>query len=399
MALALAVCGCADRSERPATSGALATIPAGPDPLVLRVSRDGGIMTAVRYPALDSTVWRSSYRLPAIERVLGYHADDGYLSAVDTGGRPVRVDLRLGAVAVPGSPGSRQFASADGAVMYALNTEGDVARYTPVGDRWTVTPPAEPAAIVPLQDGSLVLVQAEGEALMLRRFRPPENAVVDSLRLDLEAPVGSVHGFTVGDRMFLSAGTHVMAFRTRDFVQDVDVDVDDVVQSLVSSPSGDRVFVVVAGENEVRVVDRFEGKVVSTIELPGTPGALRMDPLGRVLLVQGEGDVAWVIDVGTSSLVGPLRSAWRGDLPARAARRRGGARAGGHGDAGLVDRSGRGAHDSRRRVGQLVRHALERLPSARGGARRTGALPRLERRRPPRARSRARSTGRRRAAA
>ncbi len=314
-ALVLLVSGCADRSERPSSTGALASIPAGPDPVVLRVSRGGGLVSAVSYPSLDSVVWRSSYRLPPIERILGYHADDGYLSAVDTSGRPVRLDLRLGAVALPGAAGGSAHASADGAVIYALNVEGDVARYTPVGDRWAMTPRVAPSALIPLNDGSLVTAERAGEGVMLRRVRPPDTTVVDSMRLDVNAPDGTMFGLTVGDRMFLSAGSHVMAWRTRDFVRDVDIDLDENVRSVVTSPSGDRVFVVVEGANEVRVADRFEGKVVSTIELPAEPRALRMDALGRVLLVQAATDSVYVIDIGTAALVGAARTEWRGDLP------------------------------------------------------------------------------------
>ncbi len=314
-ALGLLVAGCADRSERPSSTGALASIPAGPDPIVLRVSRSGGIVSALSYPALDSVVWRSSFRLPPLQRVLGYHPDDGYLTAVDTSGRPVRLDLRLGAVAIPGSKGGALHASADGAVMYAVNADGDVARYTPVGDRWTLTPRVAPAALVPLLDGSLVFVEVIADGVTLRRIRPPDTMVVDSLHIAGKTDAGSVHGVTVGDRMFLSTGSRMIALRTRDFVQDVDVDVGAAVRAMVTSPSGDRVFVLVRDAREVHVVDRFEGRVVSEVEMPGNPLDLRMDPLGRVLLVRGDNNVAWIVDVGTSAVVGEVKTEWRGDLP------------------------------------------------------------------------------------
>ena len=314
-ALVLLVAGCADRSERPASTGALASIPAGPDPIVLRVSRSGGLVSALAYPALDSVVWRSSFRLPPLARVLGFNPDDGYLSAVDTVGRPVRLDLRLGAVAIPGAEGAVMHASADGAVMYAVNADGDVARYTPVGDRWTFRPRVAPAALIPLLDGSLVIAEAVADGVTLRRVRPPDTTVVDSLHIVGDTVAGSVHGVTIGDRVFLSTGSRVIALRTRDFVQDVDVDVGASVRSLVTSPSGDRVFVLVRDEREVRVIDRFEGRVVSKVVLPGNPTELRMDPLGRVLIVRGEGNVAWIVDVGTAEVVGEVKTEWRGDLP------------------------------------------------------------------------------------
>jgi hypothetical protein len=119
----------------------------------------------------------------------------------------------------------------------------------------------------------------------------------------------------VGDRAFVSAGEHVYSLRTRDFVQDVSVDLGDRVRTFVTSPSGDRVFVLAGDGTRLHVVDRFASEVVERVALPAVGDALRMDPLGRALLVRGADEVVWVIDVGTSSLVGPLRSTWRGDLP------------------------------------------------------------------------------------
>lgn len=313
-ALVVVLSACADRPERADGPGALASIPAGPDPVVLRVSQGGGLVTAVSYPGLDSVVWRSSFRVPPLARALGYDPEDGYLTAVDTAGRPVRLDLRLGTVTIPGSAGGQAHASADGGTLFAINADGEVARYTPIGDRWSLAITAE--AIVPLRDGSLILAQRDAEdRLQLRRVRPPDTVVVDSLAISVPADRGTVRGVALGDRVFLSAGSHLLSLRTREFVQDVEVDVDGTIQAFVPSPSGDRVFVIAEGRNVVSVVDRFAGKVVARIALPGAPRGLRVDPLGRALLVRGAADVVWVINVGTAELIGAVRSAWRGDLP------------------------------------------------------------------------------------
>ncbi len=314
-ALVLVVTACADRPERADGSGALATIPAGQDPIVLRVPQGGGLVTALAYPALDSTVWRSSYRVPALDRTLGYDPEDGYLTAVDTAGQPVRLDLRLGAVALPGAAGGRQHASADGGTMFAIDTEGRIVRHTPVGDGWRLDMPGTPDALIPLRDGSLLVAHRDDGSLLVQRLRPPDTIVVDSLRIDVAADSGTVSGVAVGDRAFVSAGDHVYSLRTRDFVQDVSVDLGDRVRTFVTSPSGDRVFVLAGDGTQLHVVDRFSGEVVERVSLPAAGVALRMDPLGRALLVRGPDEVVWVIDVGTSSLVGPLRSRWRGDLP------------------------------------------------------------------------------------
>jgi hypothetical protein len=313
-ALLVVLFACADRPERADGAGALAPIPAGPDPVVLRVSQGGGLVTALRYPGLDSVVWRSSFRVPPLARTLGYDPEDGYLTAVDTAGRPVRLDLRLGTVAIPGGAGGEAHASADGGTVFARTATGEVARYTPVGDRWSVSASAD--GFVPLRDGSLLLVQRDAaDRLRLHRIRPPDTVVVDSRDLSARADRGRVRGVALGDRVFLSAGTQLLSLRTRDLVQDVDVDVGGTIAAFVPSPSGDRVFVITDDRTGVSVVDRFAGKVAARIALPAAPRDLRVDPLGRVLLVRGDDDVVWVINVGTADLVGAVRSAWRGDLP------------------------------------------------------------------------------------
>ena len=58
------------------------------------------------------------------------------------------------------------------------------------------------------------------------------------------------------------------------------------------------------------------GQLGAGVTLPGAARAVRMDPLGRYLLVRAaEGDSAWVVAVGTRRLVGAVRTAWRADLP------------------------------------------------------------------------------------
>lgn len=317
LALVLVLSACADRPERAAGTGALAPISAGQDPVVLRFPGEGGLVTAVRYPGLDSVVWRSSYRVPPIARVLAHDPEDGYLLAIDSSGQSVRVDLRLGSVDRPGDANDLGHATADGATIFVQREDGSIARYTPAEQAWRVTRASPPALLLPLRDGSLALAERRGETLVLLRMRPPESAVVDSLELsDDVAPDAPVLGVTIGDRLFVGAGEHVYSVRTRDFVADVEIDVNDPVTALATSPSGDRIFVLAGDREALRVIDRFTGSVEARVKLPGPGTSLRSDPLGRVLLVQGAADSVWLVDVGTSSLLGTLRSRWRADLPA-----------------------------------------------------------------------------------
>jgi len=324
-ALVLLACGvaggCADRSSRPSGADATPSIPGGPDPIVLRVSRDGGVMSATRYPDLDSTLWRSSARVPALDRIIAFGAEDGYLAAVDTSGAPVRIDVRLGTVTTSRTDDVAVASSADGGAIYALTTDGEITRYTPSGGDWRFTPTLPAHALYAQADGSLIVAGAKNDRAIVWRVRPPGQDVTDSLSFDIggnEATLRKSLGATagaVGDRVFFGGNEEVIAVRTRDLAKALEVDIGDPVTAIAATPSGDRLFVAIEDEELLRVVDRFEEDVKGKISLPGVPRALRMDPLGRVLLARGAADSVYVISLGNDAVIGVVRSEWRGDLP------------------------------------------------------------------------------------
>jgi hypothetical protein len=324
-ALVLLACGvaggCADRSSRPSGAGAPPVIPAGPDPIVLRVPRGGGILTAVRYPALDSVVWRSSGRLPALARVLAFGAEDGYLAAADTAGAPVRVDLRVGTVSAARGDTVVAVSSADGGAIYALTASGELTRYTPSGGDWRFRPALPAHALYAQQDGSLIVAGASGDRALVWRVRPPNQSVADSLSFEIDGAPATLRGSlertagALGDRVFFGANEEVVVVRSRDLTKALQLDLGDPVQAIAATPSGDRLFVALERDAALRIVDRFDEAEKGSIDLPGPARALRMDPMGRVLLARGGGDSVYVVSLASDAVIGVVRSAWRGDLP------------------------------------------------------------------------------------
>src|SRR6185436_16754010 len=97
LALVLVASGCGGRSDRAEANAApSASIARGPDPIVLRAPRQGGVIRAYLYPKLDSVIWRSNTAAPAIARVLAFDQEAGSLAFIDAKGLPGRIDLRLG---------------------------------------------------------------------------------------------------------------------------------------------------------------------------------------------------------------------------------------------------------------------------------------------------------------
>lgn len=324
-ALVLLACGfaggCADSSSRPSGAGALLVIPGGPDPVVLRVSRSGGLVSAYAYPALDSVLWRSSFRAPALDHVLGFGAEDGYLAAMDTAGSPVRVDLRVGTITVERKDTVSALSSADGSAVYALTNRGDLTRFTPSGGDWRFSPPLPASALFAQLDGSLIVAGVLGKRVVVWRVRPPGQAVSDSLSTDvggepqaLAQTIAQTAG-TVGDRIFFGANESVVVVSARDLTKVLEVDLGDPVRAIANTPSGDRLFIALDGDLSLVVVDRFEEGVSGKIKLPSPALDLRMDPLGRTLLARGAGDTVFVVSLGGDDVQGVVRSAWRGDLP------------------------------------------------------------------------------------
>ena len=107
-----------------------------------------------------------------------------------------------------------------GGAIYALTSSGELTRYTPSGGDWRFRPPVPADALSAQRDGSLVVVGAQGERVLVWRVRPPNQAVSDSLsfkvggevpllRMSLAQTIGAV-----GDRIFFGADEQVLAVQS-----------------------------------------------------------------------------------------------------------------------------------------------------------------------------------------
>ncbi|MDQ6610890.1 MAG: SPOR domain-containing protein [Gemmatimonadota bacterium] len=287
----------------------------------MRAPRNGGFLSAYRYPGLDSVLWRSSQRTPSLARVIAFDPDAGYLAGADAGGRAVRIDLRLGAVSVTGGDAPIEVRSVDGDAIYAQLANGDVTRFTTSGGDWKFKPKFPVATLFPQHDGSLVLGGMLGKRVFLWKIRPPGTEMVDSISFDVKGSPQelvatlAMTAVTSGERIFFAANETVLSVRSRDLGKALEVSMGDPVTALTSTPSGDRLFVALKGAEQLRVIDRFEQSVVGKVKLPAEARGLRMDPLGRVVLVRGPADTVWVVSVASDKILGTLRSEWREDLP------------------------------------------------------------------------------------
>lgn len=280
--------------------------------MVVRIPRGGGQVRAFRFASLDSVIWRSSHNAPPTERVLAFDQENGLLAFSDTAGYPGWIDLRLGSVRRPTRASFASVVSADGWSLYGTTTSGSLVRMTPSGD-WQ-SPQSEPIRrAIPAPDGNVVVVAKRGGSDMLFRMRPPDDAVADSM------PVGAISRAMVtpvGDRAYLAVGGTVWSLPPGNFQDAEEFDLGEEVLAMAPTPSGDRIFVADASTPRLQRLDRYAREVSGSTRLPGLATELRMDPLGRYLLVRPvRGDSAWVVDVGTEEVVGTVPTKWRADLP------------------------------------------------------------------------------------
>ncbi len=288
---------------------------------MLRVARDGGTLTAYAYPAMDSALWRSSSRVPALRQVVAFGAEDGFIAATDRRGAAVRIDLRLGTVSTSRDTALQAVVSADGAAIYALTAKGEITRFTPSGGDWKLTPTLPASALFAQGDGSLIVAGAREKQVIVWRVRPPGIEIVDTISFTVggdaqtnSAMLAATAG-SVGDRLFFGANETLIAVRSRDMKQALMTKMGDPISAIAATPSGDRLFVALVDDRSIRVVDRFDEKVSDKVKLPSVPTALRMDPLGRVLLARGAADSVFVVSLGDDAVLGTVMTEWRGDLP------------------------------------------------------------------------------------
>ena len=314
LALVLAAGGCSDRPDSPAATDApKSSSMRGPDPLVLRIARTGGPARVYTFQSSDSVVWTSPTRVPPLASILGFDQDAGSFAVVDTGGQPRRIDLRLGRVGLASQTKLTNLASADGWAIFGTAADGSIHRLTPTGD-WTYKPPSPARVLLPQPDGGLIVVADQNNATTVWRMRPPDNRLVDTVALPRAGrPVRT----QVGDRVYFTVDSGLIGVRSNDLTLVPSVRFRSPILRLLPTPSGDRLYTVTDSGRTIAVVDRFEERIVERIELPGIAADLRMDPLGRYLLVRPEGpDSVWLIALATNRINATLPTTWRPDLPA-----------------------------------------------------------------------------------
>lgn len=304
---------CAACSDGPALPEVRAAESAwsGPDAVLVRLPIDGGAARAYRW-GRDSILWTSTQPVPHLGALIAFDADQGTVTFTDSHHVPSRVELRLGTVTPAATTAMESLTSADGWAVYGINARREVERLTPSGN-WSHKSALTPRLLLPQPDGSLVLLNDLGGRSILRRLHPPEARVTDTISVPRAT---FAVGTSIGDRIYFGTDSGLAGVRVRDLVRTQTIRLPGVAADAVPTPSGDRIFVAMAGDPVLVVIDRYTEEIARRVTLAAPAIALRMDPDGRYLLARRDGsDSVAVISVADSRVVNVIASRWRGDLP------------------------------------------------------------------------------------
>ena len=311
--LALLCAACTKDKAAPDSTTPSVTETHGPEPLLLRIPRGGGVGHVYVYPKLDSAVW-SVDEAPALDHVMAFDAENGTIAYVDTKGFPGRIDLRETDIAKASKAKLTSLSSANGSDIYGVNSKGEIVRLNPNGGDWHFKPPVPARAVFAQPNGELIVSANKGAQTLVWKVRPPDDIIQDSITLPLS---GRGMRTQVGDRVYFTVDSGLVGVRVKDLSLTGTIELETGVRALAPTPSGDRIYIATAGDSAISIVDRYSGRVSKAVMLPAPPADLRMDALGRYLLARfPKGDSAWVIAIGTNHLVGAVATQWDTDLPA-----------------------------------------------------------------------------------
>ena len=265
LALVLAACSRGPTGAHPPLSGGTN----GPDAVLIRIAGAGGTAKAYRWGS-DSVLWSSPQKVPVLSQTLAFDDAQGSLAYIDARGVPGRLDLRVGSAAAAATTALTGLASADGWAIYGVTPKHDVSRLTPSGT-WTFTPEEQPRGLLPLPDGSLVLLSDNGTRHDLRRLASAGTACVTETTSVPHADL--LVRTDIGDRLYFIGDSGLTGVRTRDLTRTKTVWLPGKALDAVATPSGDRIFVALKGKKTITVVDRFSEEIETTIDVggPGLP--------------------------------------------------------------------------------------------------------------------------------
>lgn len=280
-----------------------------PPSSLLRLPAAGGAAQLYQPATLELWGWQSDAALPPLRRAVGADLDLGLVYVLGTRSELVALDLLSARPRPTLASGVRDIAMGPDGAVFTVDDSLRVTQFVrrnPV--RFANRLPSRPRDLFGARNGALLAVSS-GAATALAVLYPDDPMVRTML------PSGDVASTFWGDLLAIAADSAVLLVDPGDSTATTSIPVDGHARAVLFSPSGHR-FYVARREGPVLVYSRFTRERVAEIELPGSAGALRIDPYGRWLMVHpADADSLWLVDMATNRFVGSFATDWAADLP------------------------------------------------------------------------------------
>ncbi|MBI2536102.1 MAG: SPOR domain-containing protein [Gemmatimonadetes bacterium] len=261
-------------------------------------------------PRLDEAAWR--FRTPglAVERMVGFSRDQDEVYLLTPRGELTTLDLATGRARVIDTSVVAAAMGPTG-VLHLVRRDGSVGALS----YRTVTP--WPGKLDPLPE----TVWGGGSERLVAVVQTPRERQVVALsagkpQVTQGIPNGPTAVSSWGDLAVVAVDSGLVVLDPGDATRRRFHPLADAPDAVGLSPSEHRIYVATAGQ-ELLLLDRTSLEPAERLRLPGRASALRVDPLGRLLLIRpASGDSIWLVDPAETYLLGTLPASWRDDLPA-----------------------------------------------------------------------------------
>ena len=270
----------------------------------------GGDARLYVLPGLNEAAWR--FRTPGltVERMVGFSRDRDEVYLLTASGELTTLDLTTGRARVIDTSVVAAAMGPTG-VVHLVHRDGSLGSLT----FRAVTP--WPGKLDPLPETiwgggterlvALVPAPRERQLVALAAGKPPVTQRI---------PGGPIAVSNWGDLAVVAVDSGLLVLDPADSTRRRFHALSEAPDAVGISPSQHRIYVATA-DRQLLMLDRASLETAERLRLPGRAGALRVDPLGRLLLIRpARGDSIWLVDPAGAHLLGTVPAAWRDDLPA-----------------------------------------------------------------------------------
>lgn len=283
--------------------------------VAIRLARAGGSLLAYTLPQLTPAGWAIGGRTSPGRAAIGMDVAGRRLLYRDSAGAIQSFDLVAYREKLVAPRGALEALASDGTLL-AVSPQGRVIESEPWGSReWPSSVGGGVRdAFAGLGSRLIVIRRARGDSLSVASREA-------GVALTAPVPDATARAATRdGDAVAFATDSGLVVSEDRDPQSPWFVRLRGGPVAVAFTPSGHRIYVGLKSRSVLEVVDRYRHRKQRPVTLPGTAGALRMDPWGRAVLVrpgaeQGTSDQLWVVSIATDQVIGSIDAGWASDLP------------------------------------------------------------------------------------